>query len=180
MSEKTTELILYVADQLKDNPNYGAIQLNKSLYYIDMMQYLTSGTTITDLQYVHQKNGPTPEPGRFMKLLQLLEEGGGIETIQVPFFNYKQKKILPKRPPNIAVFEKEEIVLINDVLKKMGDMSAKEASDLTHTLLAWKLSKNMEPLPNFTFLLTAKDPDIKDYEWARQAWEKYNQTKSQS
>ena len=68
MSAKTTELILYVADQLKDNPNYGAIQLNKSLYYIDMMQYLTSGTTITDLQYVHQKNGPTPEPGRFMKL----------------------------------------------------------------------------------------------------------------
>ena len=72
MSEKTTELIIYIAEQLKDSPNYGAILLNKSLYYTDLMQYLTNGNTITDFQYIHQEKGPTPEPGRFMTLLKLL------------------------------------------------------------------------------------------------------------
>ena len=177
MSVKTTELIIYIADQLKDSPNYGAILLNKSLYYSDLMHYLKSGTTITDLEYVHQKNGPTPEPGRFMKLLQLLQDSGDIEIIQVPFFNYKQKKVLSKRPPNITVFEKEEIVLINDVVKKIGDLSAKEVSDLTHELLSWKLSEEKETLPNFTFLLSQKEADLDDFEWAQQAWEKYNMNK---
>jgi hypothetical protein len=180
MSAKTTELIIYIADQLKDSPNYGAILLNKSLYYSDLMHYLKSGTTITDLVYVHQKNGPTPEPGRFMKLLQLLEESGDIEIKQVPFFNYKQKKVLSKRPPKITVFEKEEIVLINDVVKKIGDLSAKEVSDLTHELLSWKLSEEKETLPNFTFLLTQKEADFGDFEWAQQAWEKYNMNKPRS
>jgi hypothetical protein len=180
MSAKTTELIIYIADQLKDNPNYGAILLNKSLYYSDLMQYLAKGNTITDLQYVHQANGPTPEPGRFMTLLNLLRENGDIDIIQVPFFNYKQKKIIPKRTADISVFEKEEIVLINDVVKKLGDLSARAASDLTHELLAWKLSENMEVLPNFTFLLTSKDPDVDDYEWAQRSLEKYNQEKSRS
>lgn len=178
MSAKTTELIIYIADQLKDNPNYGATLLNKSLYYTDLMQYLTKGTTITDFQYVHQDKGPTPEPGRFLRLLQLLKENGDIEIIEVLFFNYRQKKVLAKRPPNITVFEKEEIVLINDVVKKIGELNAREASDQTHELLAWKLSEKMEVLPNYTFLLTSKEPEIPDYEWARLAWDKYNQKKN--
>jgi len=37
MSAKTTELVIYIADQLKDNPNYGATLLNKALYYTDLM-----------------------------------------------------------------------------------------------------------------------------------------------
>lgn len=180
MSAKTTELIIYIADQLKENPNYGATLLNKSLYYIDLMQYLTNGTTITDFQYVNQDKGPTPEPRRFMTLLQLLQDNGDIEIIQIPFFNYKQKKVLAKRHPNVSVFEKEEIVLINDVLKKMGELSAREASDQTHELLAWKLSEKKEPLPNFTFLLTSKEPEIADYEWAQLAWDKYNNRKNNS
>jgi hypothetical protein len=180
MSAKTTELIIYIAEQLKDNPNYGATLLNKSLYYSDLMQYLSKGNTITDLQYVRQAKGPTPEPGRFMTLLNLLQEHGDIEIVQVPFFNYKQKKVLPKRAAEISVFEKEEIVLINDVVKKVGELSARAASDLTHELLAWKLSDNMEVLPNFTFLLTSKDPDMEDYEWAQRSLEKYNKAKSDS
>lgn len=180
MSAKTTELIIYVADKLKDNPNYGAILLNKSLYYTDLMQYLTNGRTITDLQYVHQDNGPTPEPRRFLILLQLLQDNGDIEVVQAPFFNYKQKKVLAKRSPDIAVFEQAEIALINDVIKKLSDLSAREASDQTHELLAWKLSEKMEILPNFTFLLSTKEPDIGDYEWALRSWEKYNQDKKQS
>jgi len=178
MSAKTTELVIYIADQLKDNPNYGATSLNKALYYTDLMQYLTSGTTISDLQYVHQDQGPTPEPARFLQLLQLLRDNGDIEISEVLFFNYKQKKILAKRPPNIAVFEKEEIVLINDVIKKMGDLSARKVSDQTHELLAWKLSEKMEVLPNYTFLLTSKEPEMSDYEWAQRAWDSYNLKKS--
>jgi hypothetical protein len=54
MSAKSTELIIYIAEQLKDSPNYGATLLNKTLYYVDLMQYLTNGSTITDFQYVNQ------------------------------------------------------------------------------------------------------------------------------
>ena len=95
MSEKSTELIIYIAQQLKDTPTFGATLLNKSLYYIDLMQYLSKESTLTDFQYVNQDKGPTPEPRRFMTLLQLLVGNGDIEIVQVPFFNYKQKKILP-------------------------------------------------------------------------------------
>jgi hypothetical protein len=177
MSDKSTELVIYIAQELKDSPNYGAILLNKSLYYIDLMQYLTNGTTVSDFQYIHQKDGPTPEARRFMTLLRLLQENGDIEIVTVPFFQYKQKKVLAKRPANIQVFEKEEIVLINDVLKKIGELTAREASDKTHDLLAWRLSEMGETLPNYTFLLTSKEPEFDDYEWAQKSWDQYNKNK---
>ena len=165
MSDKTTELIIYIADQTKDVPQFGATHLNKTLYYVDLMTYMAKGKKLTDLDYVRQENGPTPETTRFLSLLQILKDTNAIEEVRIPYFNYKLKRLNARRHANIDVFEKDEIVLIDGVIKKMSVLTARELSDLTHNLLAWQLSHNMEPLPDHTFLLTSKEPEPHHIKW---------------
>ena len=57
---KTEQLILYIANKLKDKPSYGSILLNKALYYIDNYHFLLYGNPISDFKYIKQRMGPIP------------------------------------------------------------------------------------------------------------------------
>jgi hypothetical protein len=172
-SEKTAELIIYISSKLKDKPTYGAVLLEKCLYLCDCMSFLKRGQPITDLKYIKQDFGPTPEPGKYLSLRDKLVRKGELEILKEPYYNTIQKKIIPKREPIITVFEKEEIVIINEVINWFGDRNATDVSNFTHDLMAWKFSDKNEELPFFTFLLTSKVPDEKDREESMKIVSKY-------
>jgi Protein of unknown function (DUF4065) len=169
--DRTEELIIYIASRLQDKPNYGSILLGKSLCLIDSMNYLKRGNPISELEYIKQELGPTPTPAKFLSVRTKLENEGELEKIEVDYFGRKQIRYIAKRQPNVDVFEKDEIVLINDVLESLGDVSAKGISDYTHTFISWIFANHMENLPFYTFLLTNKEPDLSDYEWAKKSIE---------
>ena len=173
ISKKTIELIIYSASKLKDKPTYGATLLEKSLYLCDCMSYLKNGKPITDFKYIKQEFGPTPEPAKYLYIRDKLLDSGELEILKEPYYNTIQKKLIPTREPNISVFEKEEIVLINEVINWFGDQNATEVSDFTHELMAWKLAEKNEELPFYTFLLTSGEPDDKDREASMKAIKKY-------
>ncbi len=172
-SKKTPELIIYIASKLQEKPNYGATLLGKSLCLIDSMNYLKKGVPISDLKYIKQAFGPTPEPSHFLSIRDRLVANKELEKISTLYFGRAQIKFIAKRKPNIDVFEKDEIVLINDVLESISDSSATEISDYTHQFIAWIFANNKEELPFYTFLLTHTEPDSKDYQWANKAIKEY-------
>jgi hypothetical protein len=130
------------------------------------MNYLKMGQPISNLDYIKQDHGPTPEPSKFLFIRDRLESNGALEKIETHYFGRTQIKYVAKREPEIDVFEKEELVIINDVLESIGDTNATELSDYTHTFIAWIFANHKENLPFYTFLLTNKDPELKDYKWA--------------
>ena len=170
---KTRELLLYVADRLKDLPNYGATLLNKVLYFIDHTNYLVKGHPISNLGYVKQDFGPTPKPSQFLPLKKSLIDNDEMTEIRSDFFGLVQKKCLPKRKPNTDVFDKDEIILIDQVITVVATHNASSISEISHRFLAWKLAENMEELPFYTFLLTSKVPTENDLSWAKSEIEKY-------
>src|SRR6266542_1678237 len=80
-SEKTVELIIYISSRLKDKPNYGSTLLGKSLCLIDSMSYLKRGEPITELKYIKQDFGPTPDPATFLQIRDTLVANGDLEKI---------------------------------------------------------------------------------------------------
>lgn len=172
-SNKTEELIIYIASRLQEKSNYGSILLGKSLYFIDSMNYLRKGKPISNLEYIKQELGPTPKPSLYLSVRSKLEASGELEKIETDYFGRKQIRHIAKRQPNIDVFEKDELVLINDVIESIGDKNAKDLSDYTHTFISWIVANNMEHLPFYTFLLTNKEPELKDYAWAENAIKEY-------
>ena len=172
-SPKTIELIIYASSKLKDKATYGVVLLEKTLYICDSMCYLKTGRPITDFKYIKQVFGPTPDPAQYLPVRDKLVASGELEIIKEPYYNTFKKKIIPRREPNIVVFEKEEIVLIDEVINWFGDRNATEVSNFTHDLLAWQLAQKNEELPFFTFLLTSKSPTEKDREESMALVKKY-------
>src|SRR6266540_3889807 len=102
-AEKLKELILYVADRSRDDLNFGAVKLNKILYYADFYAYRRLGHPITGAEY--QKLQVRRE--------LLRDELIAIEHRQV--FNHVQERVVPKSRYRQSVLTDEELTLADEV-----------------------------------------------------------------
>jgi hypothetical protein len=176
ISLKTVELIIYITAKWRDKPKCGAIHLNKALCLSDVFSYRQTGKQITNLTYIKQEFGPTPNPRQFLPIRNFLIEQGDAELLDVHYFGQVQKRLVPKRPPNLELFTKDEIVLIDQVLEEIAEKSATDLSDYTHRMLAYNFADEKEELPLFSFLLTSVDPEPEDYEWAEKTIKEYEES----
>ncbi len=165
--KKTKELILYVAEKLSAKANFGSTLLNKALYFIDNIAYLKTGAPISELTYVKQQHGPTPEPSVFLAIREELENSGELEIMEAEYFGRVQKRFIAKRPSQVEVFTAPQIAIMDGVLSDIGDWSGSTASEFSHQFPAWQAAQNMEELPFFTFLLTSTPPSEEDVAWAK-------------
>lgn len=175
--QKTSQLIIYIASKLKDKPTYGSTLLNKALYLIDAMSYLKRGKPVTAFDYIKQGFGHTPNPSSFLSIRDSLVSNKQLQKVESEYFGRKQIKFISNSTADINVFDKGEIVLIDEVLESLCQMSAKEVSDYSHTFISWKFAQDKEKLPMFTFLLSKEDPSTKDYAWATKEIEAYRKNK---
>lgn len=165
---RTVELVLYVAEKLNNQPTYGATLLNKALYLIDNIAYLKLEHPISKLNYIKQDRGATPMPSQFLSLRDELIKENYLKEVKADFFGFVQKKYVPLRQANVNVFEKEEIVLIDQVLEMLATHNASTVSNLSHKHVSWQVSENMEELPFYSFLLTSRPPNELDLKWAQE------------
>lgn len=166
VNDKTRELLVYIANQLQDKPNYGSTLLNKAFYFIDSVSYLKTKKPISSFSYEKQKNGPTPKPSQFLGLRNQLCESGDVMIVEKERFGFTQKKLIAKRPSDNSYFSTDEIVLIDEVLQNISDISATDISEFSHQFMAWKYAGDREALPFFTYLLTNKTASENDRIWA--------------
>jgi len=163
---KTKELIIYLAGKLAVKDNYGGTLLNKALYFIDNVSYLKTGLPVSELTYIKQEFGPTPAPSLFLSIRDQLVLNGEAEIAEVEYFGRIQKKLVAKREADLKFFTAAEIALVDSILFSVQDWTGIQASDISHKFPAWQAAENKEPLPFFTFLLSAKDPSEEDIKWA--------------
>ena len=173
ISPKTVELIVYITTKWKDKPKCGATHLNKALCFSDVLSYLKTGNQITDLTYIKQDFGPTPNPRQFLSIRNFLIEHGDVELIDLNYFGQIQKRLVPKRHPDLDLFTKDEIVLVDEVLEEISEKNAVELSEYSHRFLAYDAADEKEEMPLFSFLLTSVDPEPEDYEWAEKSIKAY-------
>ncbi|HTR31975.1 MAG TPA: Panacea domain-containing protein [Puia sp.] len=174
---RTVELVLYVAEKLSNQPTYGATLLNKALYLIDNIAFLKLERPISKLNYVKQDRGATPAPNQFLRLRDDLVRDNYLKEIKADFFGFAQMRYVPMRQPNINVFDKEEIVLIDQVLEMLATHNASTISDLSHRHVSWQVSENMDELPFYSFLLTSRPPNEFDLKWAQEEIRKFTDNK---
>lgn len=146
-SEKFRELMLYIADQSREDPWFGAVKLNKILYYCDFQAFARFHESITGAGYVKMKAGPVPRELRNERRA-LLEEG--LATIEMrSVFRYTQQRLIPTRK-NVQLgmqFSDDEHSIIDEVLEFLKPLSAKEASDMAHDETGWILARDRELIP---------------------------------
>lgn len=143
--DRLKELIVYIAERCKDDPRFGAIKLNKILYYADTGAYLRLGKPITEATYQHLPEGPAPRE-LLIAQRELLDDGA-VGQEQRVYYNHVQKPLVARRGPDLSHFDQSELDIVDEVIKDLWNMNGKEASDRTHQEWGWRLTADGDEIP---------------------------------
>jgi hypothetical protein len=142
---KFTEMVLYIADRLRDDRAGGATKLNKVLYFADFVHVRRHGRPISGAEY--QKLAQGPAPRRLRPVRDRLVAAGDAEVVVEDFLGHDLHRLVPRRDADPSVFDAEELATIDKVLADLVDMTAKQVSDLSHEETGWRLCELGETIP---------------------------------
>lgn len=150
-AQRFRELIVYISNKCERDQYFGAIKLNKILYYSDFRAYERFGVSLTGRPYFRLKFGPAPRP---LVIIQgeLIEEGA-IRLEQAPGpGGFEQKRTIALRAPVLEHFTGDELALVDQVIADLWNQTAAEVSDASHDI-RWRVLEDRDGLPyEFAFL----------------------------
>lgn len=153
--DKFKGLILYAAHRARKSKDqwFGAVKLNKILYFCDFIAYQRYGEPITGATYQKLSEGPAPK-----ELLKARRELIADELVKLKptrVFNYVQHRLVPtqKTVSPSDHFKEHEIEVIEEVIEALGPMTAAEVSELSHNEMGWRIAEMYEDIPYETALL---------------------------
>ena len=151
--DKFKELILYISQKCATDPKFGAVKLNKILYFSDFFSFARTGTAITGFVYQKLANGPAPQKMVPIRTAMISEGTLGIQV--VPLRNGRtQRRTVNLRKPHLEIFTGEEIALVDYVIDSLKQSTAEDVSDISHEMVGWQVAKIGEEIPYGTVFLS--------------------------
>ena len=159
---KFADAIIHIAKQSEEDERFGAVKLNKILYFADFAAYRRLGEPITGATYYRLDQGPAPK--QMLEARRRLMANEAIRIDFRPYFTGVQYRIVALDGPTEGVLKLEEVEILNEVIKALWHMTAREASDLSHQEWGWKAAKPMEDIPYPSAWLDLEYLDEEDIE----------------
>jgi len=154
--EKLQELILYLAYLSERDRNFGAVKLNKLLFYADFLAYQKFGTSITSQQYQAFPKGPAPK--RLKPVIERMKRSGCLVIQKERKFRFSQLRPIALRAPALHKFSGEQTDLVRDVVTRFWELNATQISDESHLFLGWQLGIQGETIPYSVVLIGTRKP----------------------
>jgi hypothetical protein len=158
--EKLKRLVHYVAWKAGKRDWFGAVKLNKVLWFADARQFVLTGKPITGAVYIREKFGPVP---KHMLQIQAELEKEGLARI-VP--DKPLKRLVALKSPDTSLFTKSELTMVNHWIEQIDKQhTAGSISEESHDY-AWEIARMGEEIPLYAVLANRiRDPN--DEELAR-------------
>jgi hypothetical protein len=147
MADKFKALVHYICWRSRNAPDkFGAVKLNKILWFADCEAFRRRGRTITGARYIKKPRGPVPVP--IDLALSALEREGAIEISQhLTDHDYNQRRFKVRKEPNKDIFSRDELEIVNSFIDSiLKEHTAESISELSHDQV-WRLAKIDEDLP---------------------------------
>lgn len=140
--ERFSELIIYILEICWAKANLWKTVLYKLLYFAEFDYFELTWKNLS--WYPFYRLPMWPAPYNFDSLVEELEQDKKIVKIIAPYWNYYQERFIPTIESKKDCFTVEQKNIINDVIDRYSDFTAKEISDLSHEDMPWKLSWDLE------------------------------------
>ncbi len=161
--EKFREVLLYILERVGARPNIGETVLYKLLYFIDFDFYEKYEKQLIGATYTRNTYGPTPI--EFKAITDYMIKKGDIERVKSSYFQYEQKKYLPRRKPDLSVLSARELEHIDEELGRLAHMSANEISAYSHEDMPWKAAlKNGNQLEYEMVFYRSHNHSVRSYD----------------
>lgn len=143
-TDKLRELVLYIADKCEEDSTFGAVKLNKILFYADFISFAEYGEAITGVKYKKYQQGPVPTI--LKRVRSEMEESGEVVVKKKSYYGYTQHRLISLRRPDFDQLTARDIALVDDVIQMFWDHSAYKVRELSHDR-AWKNASEGEAIP---------------------------------
>lgn len=167
-SDKLRQLILYILSKCGGKPNFGETVLYKLLYFMDFDAYEVLGKPITGMNYIHQKFGPMPQLKQYQSVVQVMRDDQEIKIFNQNYYGMTQKRYVALKDYNMDNFSIKEKELIDNVIGRLSDLSARQIEEYVHGDAPWQSTDDNEIIP-YDLVIYRRLPYAQcDYE---QAWQ---------
>ena len=153
---KLKELILLICKESEDDPRFGAVKLNKLLFYCDFSAYVKFEAPITGQEYFALPEGPALK--KLKPFTEWMREQEDLAIQKVEYYHRIQERSIALRPPDLDVFSPKEVALIYETIQKYKGKNATEMSEESHSFLGWKAAQEKEVIPYCTALVEKRLP----------------------
>jgi hypothetical protein len=153
---KFRELLIFIARRSEGDPRFGAIKLNKLLFYSDFLAYLELGYPITGQPYFALENGPAPR--YLVRVREQMVRSKEIAISRKATLSGVQERVLALREPDPNKFKPAEIALVTKILDICRGQSGTELSELSHRFAGWRLAADKETIPYEVALVGNRRP----------------------
>lgn len=160
--DKFKEVLLYILSKVGAKPNIGETVLYKILYFIDFDYYEKFEEQLMGAHYIKNHYGPTPIA--FKKITEDMIEKEELEQIDKSYYEFNQKKYLPRRLANLDLLTAREIKHIDTELERLSDMNAKELSEFSHKDVPWITAKEGEEIEYEGVFYRTQDTSVRVYD----------------
>ena len=154
--KKIKELIVYIVKRSTPDPTFGAIKLNKVLYYSDFAAYRQLGQPITGATYRKFFEGPAPV--ELPDVRRELIDSGDASLEERPYFTGVQQRLVigDRRKPDLELFGPGELEIVDSVIDFFEGKTAREVSDFSHREPGWVIANDREVIPYETAWLSSE------------------------
>ena len=159
--KKLKEVLLYILEKVGSKSNVGMTVLYKLLYFIDFDFYEKYEEQLIGATYIKNHFGPTPV--EFKKVIDDMKKKDEIEEVKSHYFKYDQTKYLPHRKADLSVLTAIEKELIDDVLMRLSDKTAKELSDYSHKDVPWLTTEVNQPIDYESVFYRTEQTSVRPY-----------------
>lgn len=160
--DKFKQVLLYILEKVGGKPNIGLTVLYKLLYFIDFDYYEKYEEQLMGLTYIKNHHGPTPR--EFIKVVEEMKRNKEIEEVKSQYFTYEQRKYLPRITADLSQLNGRELEMIDSVLARLSDKSAKDLSEYSHADVPWITHQDGEPI-SYESVFYRNDPySVRQYE----------------
>ncbi|MBI1885439.1 MAG: SocA family protein [Chloroflexi bacterium] len=168
--QKFKQLVLYLASRSLGDLAFGAVKLNKLLYYCDFRAFALFGQSITGTVYEKRQFGPVPRHVTSIINELVLHRDATVQWMD--YHGYSQQRVLPQIGPDTTVFSSGERNVIDALLSDFAGLNATQMSARSHEEMGWRVALEGEVIPYQTAFLSDEpltEDDIKrGQEFARE------------
>jgi len=133
---KMRELILHVAKKSENDDKFGAVKLNKILFYADFYSFVKRGKPITGLEYFALSEGPAPR--QMLPIIKSMEAAKDIAIKKVSCGRPNPKSVVVAlRDPDYSKLDAEDVVIADFIIEKFKGMTGTDLTNMSHEFSGW-------------------------------------------
>jgi len=158
---KFKEVLLYILNKVGSKPNIGETVIYKLLYFMDFNFYEKYEEQFIGATYIKNTYGPTPT--EFHKIVVRMIKEGDLEKVTSQYFKYPQTKYLSRRAPDLSVLKAHEMQVVDEVLRRLSDMTARQISEYSHKDIPWLSTEDGKAISYESVFYRTEPYSVREY-----------------